>query len=151
MHVRTSDWTFGPLHPYSEEQAAWWRMHEPIVDEWLREMEAAGDPWWQSAQHAAYCLVSYHEFRAEMEGGAPSWDRFDVADFLFHDLAEGGTVAMFGSVAIFFDQLVEAFRRFAEAGLIDADKARTWLAELEPAREEFIRHYDDDRPQVQGR
>ncbi|MFW6052146.1 MAG: hypothetical protein ACODAU_13290 [Myxococcota bacterium] len=155
MHTRTPHWTFGPCECFSEELATWWRLHAPVVDEWLSEMEAAGDPWWPSAEHAAFCLVSYQESQAQMEGRSPSWDRFDVADFLFHDLHEGGTVAFFGSVRIFFDHLVEALRRFAGAGLLDADQARAWLAKLESAREDFIRYYehptDVDAPFAPGR
>ncbi len=144
MHVRSSDWKFGPLRPSSESEAAWWAMHEPVVDEWLREMEATRDPWWQSAQHAAYCLVSHQEYRAEEKRAERSWDELSVPDFLFHDLHEGGTVGLFGSVEIFFDQLVEALRRFGAAGIVDPDKAGVWLDELAAARDDFIRYYAED-------
>ena len=149
MHVREKDWSFGSRSA-SAAVRAWWASHEPAVDEWLSEMEQAGDEWWQSAEHAAHCLVSYREHVAELRGGEPSWEDLDVGDFLFHDLWEGGTVGMFGSAPIFFDHLVEAMRRFGRAGVVEKERADRWVAEMEAARDDFVRCYDEETPEEES-
>ncbi|MBW2462481.1 MAG: hypothetical protein JRH11_12605 [Deltaproteobacteria bacterium] len=76
--------------------------------------------------------------------GRPTWEAFDVPDFLFSELWEGGTVGFFGSVPIFFDQMMEALRRFAADGLVDATAAEGWLAVMSDARKDFIECYDEE-------
>ncbi|RLB53365.1 MAG: hypothetical protein DRJ42_12145 [Deltaproteobacteria bacterium] len=143
--TRPKDWSFGPLHFYNPKERDWYARHTPTVERWLTEFEEAGDPWWQSAEHAASCLVSSTVFVTQ---GRPSWDAFNVPDFLFSELWEGGTVGFFGSVPIFFDQLMEALRRFAADGLVDAAVAADWLTEMKSAREDFIRCYDDETSEL---
>src|SRR5690606_3173957 len=138
MPRRRADWSFGPRRPFSEESAAQWKRYEPTVDKWLTEMEAAGDPRWQSAEHAAQCLV------ADVVDFGKSWGERSVAEFLFSDLWEGGTVGFFGSHEILFDQLVEAMRRFVSDGLVDARAGKRWLRELADMRGDFLRCYDPE-------
>ncbi|MDD9941976.1 MAG: MopE-related protein [Myxococcales bacterium] len=64
--------------------------------------------------------MSHRELEAQALCEGPHWRSFDVERILFFDLHEGGTVSFFGSVPIFFSQLVEALERFARAGIIDA-------------------------------
>lgn len=137
MDTRSEGWTFGSS--CAETQGEWWARHTPTVDRWLTELEDAGDPWWRSAEHAAFCLVSYPEY----ESHPPRWDCFDVGRFLFRDLSEGGTVGFFGSVAIFFDQLVEALRRFEADGLLGAAAPGAWVAQMLAARDDFLAYYDE--------
>jgi len=134
---------FGHVEYESVEQKLFWEMHEPVVRAWITEMRARGDPWWQSAQHAADCLVSHREFEGEQTGEL-HWREFDVDNFLFHDLHEGGTVGFFGSVPIFFDQLVEAFERFLAAGIIDKELGTPWLGQLRASRARFLNYYRID-------
>src|ERR1043165_6786017 len=96
-NTQNNDFHFGPIHASSPANAAFWNLHDPVVRKWILEMQAAGDPWWQSALHAAYCLVSYREL--DLDGSSLlHWDTFDVEYFLFRDLSEGGTVGFYGSV-----------------------------------------------------
>lgn len=139
--TRPEDWSFGPFHCFNPKERDWYARHAPTVERWLTEFEEARDPWWQSAEHAASCLVMATVTETTDE---PSWDVFDVRDFLFSDLWEGGTVGFFGSVPIFFDQLMEALRRFAADGLVDAALAEGWLAVMSDAREDFIHCYDEE-------
>lgn len=147
MQTRSDGWTFGPANPFSEDQRQWYARHLPTVDRWLTELEDAGDPWWVSAEHAASCLVS----NREMNVAEPTWDGFDVGEFLFLDLWEGGTVGSFGSVPIFFDHLVEALRRFTADGIVEAEAGRAWIAQMLDAREDFIRCYDEATPSAESR
>lgn len=121
---------------------AFYKRHEPIVRTWCAEMAAAGNPWWQSAKHAAYCLVSHREYEAMESDGGPDWSAFDVENFLFYDLAEGGTVGHFGSIAIFFEQLVEAVSRFVDAGLIGAELGEASLAAMRASEGRFLQRYE---------
>jgi len=146
MHTRRDHWTLGPRHLFSETQKEWYARHQPTVDRWLTELEDAGDPWWVSAEHAARCLVS----NREMNVAEPTWDGFDLGEFLFSDLWEGGTVGYYGSVPIFFDHLVEAMRRFVADGLVEAEAGRTWVAQMLDARDDFIRCYDDATPSAES-
>ncbi len=130
---RGEGWRFGPPNPFGQREAAWWKRHEATVDRWLAEMEAAEDPWWQSAEHAAHCLVA-RDFEW-------TWDNFSVANFLFCELCEGGTVGIFGSTEKFFEQLVEALERFVADALIPASKGERWLDEMRGARADFLRCY----------
>lgn len=136
------DFDFKPLCFYTKAREDFWNLHDPPVRAWLSEMHAAGDPWWHSAKHAAYCLVSFRESAAE-HTGAPHWREFDVESFLFHDLHEGGTVAFFGSVEMFFEHIVAAFVRFLAAGIIEREPGKEWLAQLHAARPRFLAHYAD--------
>ncbi len=133
--ARSDTWVFGGPNHLCEQDAQWWKRHEPIVDRWLSEMELAKDPWSQSAEHAAFCLVSSRE----LDG---SWDGFAVCPFLFRDLMEGGSVGVYGSTEVFFDQLLEALQRFVKDGLIDGERGEQWLAEMQDARGDFLRCYD---------
>ena len=146
MHLRPETWTFGPIHHFSDEHQEWWARHAPTVDRWLTELEGADDPWWPSAAHAAHCLVS----NREMNVAEPTWDGFDVGEFLFDDLWNGGTHGMFGSSPIFFDHCVEALRRFAADGLIERDAAETWLAQLTDARPDFVRCFDEKTDELES-
>jgi len=112
------------------------------VDRWLTELEGAGDPWAQSAEHAAACLVARSEFDDDY-----GWDGFSVSTFLFRDLWEGGTSGAFGSRARFFDQLLEALQRFASDGLVDPAMAAAWVAEMREARADFLRCFDEATPE----
>lgn len=141
--VRKDGWSLGPPNFFSEKDAAWWKRHEPTVDRWLTEMEAASDPWCQAAEHAAYCLVASREFDL-------TWDGFSVSSFLFGDLSEGGTVGFFGSAEKFFDHLVETLRRFAFDGLVEAAEAERWLSEMADARRDFLRYYDAATPESEA-
>ena len=133
MPRRQPGWCFGPPHPYSREEAAWWKRHEPTVDRWIGKMEARNDPWWQSAEHAAFCLAG--------RNGAWRWDRFCVHELLFRELWEGGTVGLFGSTQKFFEHLLEALERFVADGLVPASSGARWLGEMREAREDFLRCY----------
>ncbi len=141
MDRRPSDWVFGPIHHHSETTARWYTRHTSTVDRWLSELEAADDPWLQSAEHAAFCLVSCSEFETQ---GRPTWDVFDVGDFLFSDLWEGGTVGMVGPVDVFFDHLVEGLRRFVVDGLIEEERGAAWLAQMRARRDDFLRCYSEE-------
>lgn len=133
---------FGPCGSVCEEERAFWNLHEPVMQEWMAQMREAGDEWWQSAEHAAHCLASYRVF--EWHSGAElNWSEFDVDDFLFHDLSEGGTVGLFGSVPIFYDHIVEAFERFLAAGIIDAAQGKVWLVQIREAKDRFLERYRD--------
>lgn len=138
MRRRPQDWQFGPLRHFCEETREWYARHEPTVDRWLSEMEAQDDPWWPSAAHAAFCLVS----SVENLGDRPDWALFDPADFLFTDLSEGGTVSFFGSVPMFFEHLVAALERFAADGLIEADHFEHVCEQVLAARSDFIEYYE---------
>ena len=139
MHRRGEGWRFGDScdDPFFER-------HEEVVDGWLSELEAAGDTRWQSAEHAAYCWVSYRTMLAGSHQEEPNWDDLMVGDFLFGDLSEGGTVLDFGPAEQFFDHVCESFRRFVDAGIIDVHKGRGWLADVLAAKEDFVRFYDGD-------
>ena len=138
-HQRRESWCFGPPNPFSEEEAAWWRRHQPTIDRWLSSMEEADDPWWQAAEHAAFCLVSSRE-------GVYTWDGFSVSRFLFEDLWEGGTVGFFGSTEKFFDHLVEALQRFVSDAVVEASAGERWIAQMQEAREDFLRCFDEATP-----
>lgn len=142
MRKRAKNWTFGSGY-VSDEEKSWYVSHEPAVDRWLTELEAAGDEWWVSAEHAARCLVSHRIYETLFVGQPLDWQQFDVASFLFEDLWNGGTVGIFGSVPIFFDHLVEAFRRFILAGLVNEVDGARWLLELVDARDDFLRCFDE--------
>lgn len=133
---RKAGWRFGPPKPFSEQDAAWWKRHEPTVDRWLTAMEESGDPWWQAAEHAADCLVASRDFDR-------TWDGFSVSSFFFGYLWEGGTVGLFGSVEKFFDHLVEALERFVTDGVVAATVGERWLAEMRAARTDFLRCFDE--------
>ena len=143
MYTRKDDWRFGCSGSSMAWAAEWYGRHEPVVDRWLHELEAAQDPSWPAAEHAAFCLVHH---RASETDGRPDWEAFDVTGFLFQDLPEGGTVGLQGPVEEFFDHLVEIFRRFVEADLVDAERGEEWLAELTEAREDFLVLFDEERP-----
>ncbi len=145
MITRRDDWVFGPPNPFSKREADWYKRHEPMVDRWLSDMEQAKDAWWQSAEHAAFCLVSSREFEGY------SWNGFEVSHFLFHDLMEGGTVGCHGSTEVFFDQLIEALQRFVQGGLVDAARGEQWLTEMKEARGDFLRCYDEATSQSERR
>ncbi len=130
---RPQGWNFGSGLMDSDEEKQWWKRHEPTVDKWLTELEEAGDPWNQSAEHAAYCLVSSRW----MEW---TWEGFSVQSFLYQDLLEGGTVGFFGSSEKFYDQTVEALQRFVNDGIIEKPVGEKWIAELVASREGFLRH-----------
>lgn len=138
---------FGPLKHSTAKAASFWRQHYPAMNRWLRELQRAGDLWWRSAQHAASCLVSYRESESEMNGESPHWKEFDIDDFLFHVLHEGGTVTFFGSVPIFFDQLVEGLRRFVDAGIVDRENGTAWIEQMCARRARFLQYYSDDDEQ----
>lgn len=145
---QVAEFHWGPIRSaVSDEENAFWDLHEPAVRAWVEEMRAAGNDWWQSAEHAAYCLASNRQF-AWYGGAKLDWSAFDVEEFLFHDLHEGGTVGFYGSVPIFFDQLVEAFERFIAAGIIDSDNGAKWLAQLRGSRSRFLKYYRDCDMQV---
>ena len=147
MHTNSktdsADFDFGPRNFYSEETKAFWDQHAAIVRSWLKEMKAADNDFWRSARHAAFCLVSFREFEAEQRDEPPHWREFDVEKFLFSDLQEAGTVCLFGSVSIFFDQLLEGLRRFCDGGLIVPGLLQVWLAAFEAARPRFLDQYQD--------
>jgi len=140
VQKRSEDWCLGPRNPYTPEEAEWWARHTPTVDRWLTEMEEAGDEWWPSAAHAAFCLLSC---RTDDDLGE-SWDYFDVDRFLFQELWSGGTVGIHGSVPIFFEHLVEALRRFIADGLVDAERGEPWLARMQAAGDDFMRCYSEE-------
>lgn len=140
---RGANWTFGPPNPFSDEEAAWWKRHEPTIDRWLTSMEEADDPWSRAAEHAASCLVANRE-------DTYSWDGFSVSSFLFEDLWEGGTVGFFGSADRFFDDLVEALRHFVADAVIDASLGERWIEEMLAAREDFVHCYDEATPQAEA-
>ena len=92
--------------------------------------------------------MSHRELEAQALCEGPHWRSFDVERILFFDLHEGGTVSFFGSVPIFFSQLVEALERFARAGIIDAQSGELWLAQLSACEKRFIDHYERGEPEV---
>jgi hypothetical protein len=139
----SEDWSFGS-YGWSAEERAWYARHEPTVRRWIEERIKARDPYWMAARHAAWCLVTHRIVEAEMTGSVPTWACFDVGDFLFHDLWEGGTVGLEAPPEVFFDQLAEVFGRFVADGLIDREPGERWLAQLLAAREDFVRCYDPD-------
>lgn len=150
MQSRSENWKFGGNSSYCEIRREWYERHEPVVERWLAEMETAQDPWWRSAEHAAFCLVSCLEFKMGDRPGPPSWDDFEVEDFLFTDLSEGGTVGFFGSVEIFFHQLIESLRRFCVAEIIDPEVCRKWTDEMLDAQADFLRYYDEDTDELES-
>ena len=124
------------------EAREFFERHRPPAEAWLTELEDVHDPFIASAAHAAFCLLSSFVFS---ERQPPyDWLSFDVSDFLFRDLAEGGTVGMDGPVATFFDHLIEALQRFTDAGAIEAALGARLVAEMEEAREDFERFYHPD-------
>lgn len=133
MPLRREDWCFGGRRAASGREAAWWERHEPTVDRWLREMEARRDPWWQSAEHAAFCLAARDE--------TWSWEGFSVQELLFRELWEGGTMGVFGSIEKFFEHVVEALERFVADGLVSQSQGERWLEEMREARADFMRCY----------
>lgn len=137
MPKRPTDWSFGPYKYYCAADQQWYERAEPTVDRWLLELEEARDPWWQSAEHAASCLVSSMDFER-------SWEGFSVATFLFRYMCEGGTAGTYGSVEVFFDHLVEAMRRFGTERVVPPSRAVVWCAQMTAARRDFIRIYDSD-------
>lgn len=123
----------------SPEAHAFFERHREPTELWLAELEAAEDPFVASAAHAVFCLLSSFVFAEEP---TYDWLSFEPADFLFRDLAEGGTVGMDGPAEVFFDQLVEALRRFVDAGVVDAPLGAQLVAEMLDAREDFLRFHD---------
>lgn len=138
---------FGPLTHGTAEQAAFWQQHTPVVKAWAEAKLRAGQPWY-AACHAASCLVSYRVREAKRRGEAPGWAAFDVHDFLFAYLAEGGTVGSFGPAEDHFTDLVDALEQFIRADLIPAAEGCRWLATLCAAKQRFCDFYeaalDDD-------
>lgn len=130
---RFDGWRFGGA-PLTWAPDGWFERHEPAVDTWLKELEAKGEPW-RSAEHAAFCLVSFKEERERQ----PSWETFDVETFLFDEVFAGGTAGAFGPPERFFANLVEAMRRFGEAGLVEAANCRLWIGEMIAQRDRFLR------------
>jgi hypothetical protein len=125
---------------FSDEPHPFLERHRAPVDAWLDELDAKDDPGFESAEHAVYCLLSSFHFA---DHGEYDWAAFEVPSFLFGDLHESGTVAMFGSVALFFDHLVEALRRFAAAELMAPTTAARILTAMEDCRAAFVRYYDE--------
>jgi hypothetical protein len=123
----------------SPEAQAFYERHLPAAEAWIAELEASHDPFVASAAHAVFCLLSSFAFA---DDPTFDWLAFDPHDFLFRDLAEGGTVGMDGPVPVFFDHLVEAIRRFTSAGVIDRPLGAQLVAEMTDAREDFERFYD---------
>lgn len=147
--TRVEEFQFGPRRSAcSAERCAFWDLHTPVVRAWIEEMQRAGDEWWQSAEHAAFCLVSAREHALNGEE-LLHWDDFDVEEFLFLDLSMGGTVGIYGSVSIFFDHVVQAFERFIAAGIITADKGATWLAQMRASRARFLEKYRDCEMEIE--
>lgn len=123
----------------SPEAHDFFERHLPAAEMWIAELEAAQDPFVASAAHAVFCLLSSFAFA---EDPTFDWLAFDPHDFLFRDLAEGGTVGMDGPVPVFFEQLVEALRRFTDTGAIDRPLGTQLVAEMTDARDDFERFYD---------
>lgn len=136
-------WYCGSLQSSSGE-SDWYARHEPTAKRWIEELVQAGDPYWSSAKHAAWCLVTNRIFEAESSGDEPRWHGFDVGQFLFDDLSEGGTVGLESPPVVFFDQLVEALRRFVADGLVEREPGEAWIARMLAARVDFVRCYDPE-------
>lgn len=144
--VPEGTWSLGGRRFYSREHLEWWRVHEVPIRAWLDELESDPEAWVQSAQHAAYCLVSYacRDMGSDLKERDElySWADFDTNELLFIYLSEGGTVGMCGPVDVFFDDLVEAMRRMS--GVVDAQVCARVIEEMQPAREDFIRFYSGE-------
>lgn len=127
------------LMPFDTEEAkAFFERHMPVSEAWINELEAAHDPYVASAAHAVFCLLSSFWFADEPHY---DWYKFNVHDFLFVDLMEGGTVGMDGPVDVFFDHLCEALRRFAYGGAMPASLAANMVVEMNQFRDEFVSVY----------
>jgi len=142
MATLRDDWCFGPRSSYHPGEKAFYARHEPIVRAWIEEGVASGTiPFVDEAEHAAFCLVSSREMDWR-DGPEPRWEGFDLDDFLWSDLCEGGTVGLY-EPRRFFHRMVEIVERFGQAGLIDDPSWPGWLARMRTLEEDFVRFYGE--------